>query len=155
MYIPTSSVLIPIFLIYRELGLLNTEFAVILTSLNIPFLVFLFHQNAESFPIDIIKSARIDGANEIAIFVKLFVPYMKPVLFTAVMFTFFDAWNSVLLPVIILQSQDKLTNALFLNSIGSIWTSDYAVLMTSLVISTLPSFILFVLCRKYLKIGLI
>ncbi len=150
-YIPTASIIVPIFLIVRFLNLMNTYFAVIITSLNIPFLVFLFRQNAKGFQKEIINSARIDGANEIKIFFKLFVPYMKPVYLSAIMFSFFDAWNSVMIPVIIIQSPSKLTNSIFLNSIGNIWFSDYAVLMISLLISTLPMFIIFTIFRKYLN----
>ncbi len=153
MYIPTVTIVIPIFLLLRQLGLLNSYIAIIILSTNIPFLVFLFKQNAELFPIELIKAAKLDGASEIKIFIKIFTPYFKHIYITAFLFSFFDAWNSVLLPVIVIQSSEKVTNSVFLNSISSIWNSDYAVVMVSLIISTLPSFLVFILFRNYMING--
>ncbi len=153
MYIPTVTIVIPIFLLLRQWGLLNSYIAIIILSTNIPFLVFLFKQNAELFPIELIKAAKLDGASEIKIFIKIFTPYFKHIYITAFLFSFFDAWNSVLLPVIVIQSSEKVTNSVFLNSISSIWNSDYAVVMVSLIISTLPSFLVFILFRNYMING--
>lgn len=151
MYIPTASILIPIFLMFRYINLNDTYFSLIVTSMNIPFLVFLIQQNAKNFSNDVIKAARMDGANEFRIYYRIFIPGMKTVFITAIIFSFFEAWNSVLIPVVLLQSPDKFTNSILLNSIGSIWYSDYAMLMMSLVLSTLPTFLIFVIFRYYLK----
>lgn len=65
--------------------------------------------------------------------------------------SFLNAWNTILLPVVILQSQSKFTNAIYLNSLGSVWFGDYAVLMTSIVISTLPMVVMFLVFQRYIK----
>lgn len=154
MYIPASSLLLPTFLIFKNLSLLNTYFALILSSLNTPFLVFLFRQNIKKFPFDIIKAARLDGASDVRIFFRLCIPYLKPVFISAFIITFFESWNSILIPVVIIQSSEKFTNSIYLNSIGSIWFSDYGVLMASLLISTLPTLISFLIFRHYIKRGI-
>lgn len=64
--------------------------------------------------------------------------------------SFLNAWNTILLPVVILQSQSKFTNAIYLNSLGSVWFGDYAVLMTSIVISTLPMVVMFLVFQRYI-----
>lgn len=121
---------------------------------NTPFLVFLFRQNIKKFPFDIIKAARLDGASDVRIFFRLCIPYLKPVFISAFIITFFESWNSILIPVVIIQSSEKFTNSIYLNSIGSIWFSDYGVLMASLLISTLPTLISFLIFRHYIKRGI-
>ena len=151
MYIPEATLLIPSFLLFKELGLLNTFFAVVIVSLSIPFLMYLFKQNALLISKDIIRSARMDGASEFSIFFRVFIPAIRDVIIAAFLISFFNAWNSVMLPVVILQSQSKFTNSIYLNSLGSIWFGDYAVLMVSIVISTLPILMLFLIFQRYIK----
>ena len=135
----------------KNMGILNTYFAVICVSLSVPFLVYLFKQNALLLPKDMIKSARMDGATELSIFFRVFIPALREIILAAFIIAFFNAWNSIMLPVVILQSEAKFTNAIYLNSLGSIWFGDYAVLMTSIVISTLPILALFLLFQRYIK----
>ena len=132
-------------------GLLNTYFAVIITSMSIPFLVFLFRQNTKLIPIDIIKSARMDGAYELNIFFRIYVPCMKNVYVAALLISFINAWTSVIFPMILLQSQDRFTFAIFLDSLGSLWYADYAVLMLALLVSSLPILIVYFIFQRQIK----
>ena len=143
-----ATLLIPSFVLFKNMGILNTYFAVICVSLSVPFLVYLFKQNALLLPKDMIKSARMDGATELSIFFRVFIPALREIILAAFIIAFFNAWNSIMLPVVILQSEAKFTNAIYLNSLGSIWFGDYAVLMTSIVISTLPILALFLFVSK-------
>ena len=79
------------------------------------------------------------------------IPNLKEVVIAAFIISFLNAWNTILLPVVILQSQSKFTNAIYLNSLGSVWFGDYAVLMTSIVISTLPMVVMFLVFQRYIK----
>ena len=151
MYIPEATLLIPTFLLFKNLGMLNTYFAVVMASMSVPFLLYLFRQNALLLPKEIIKSAKLDGASEISIFFRIFIPSLKDVVIAAFIISFLNAWNTILLPVVILQSQSKFTNAIYLNSLGSVWFGDYAVLMTSIVISTLPMVVMFLVFQRYIK----
>ncbi|MDD3068341.1 MAG: carbohydrate ABC transporter permease [Acholeplasmataceae bacterium] len=151
MLIPTAALVVPIFLIFNYLNLIDTYLAVILTSMSLPFLIFLFKQNTRLIPIELIKAARMDGIGEFGIFLKIYVPILKPVYVAAIMISFFGAWNAILLPVVLLQTQSKFTNAIFLNSMGSLWYGDYAVLMLALLLSTLPTLIIFLIFQRYLK----
>lgn len=151
MYIPEATLLIPTFLLFKNLGMLNTYFAVVMASMSVPFLLYLFRQNALLLPKEIIKSAKLDGASEISIFFRIFIPNLKEVVIAAFIISFLNAWNTILLPVVILQSQSKFTNAIYLNSLGSVWFGDYAVLMTSIVISTLPMVVMFLVFQRYIK----
>lgn len=150
LYIPEATLLIPSFVLFKNMGLLNTFFAVICVSLSVPFLVYLFRQNAILLSKDIINSARMDGASELSIFFRVFIPALREIILASFVIAFFNAWNSIMLPVVLLQSESKFTNAIYLNSLGSIWFGDYAVLMTSIVISTLPILILFLFFKRYI-----
>jgi len=150
MLIPTAAVLAPTFLLFKYTDLLDTYLAVILTSMSIPFLIYLFKQNTRLFPSELISAARIDGLSELGIFFRIYIPSLKQVYIAAIMISFFNAWNLILIPVVILQSQYKFTNAIFLNSLGSIWSADYAVMMLALLISTLPSLLLFLIFQRHI-----
>lgn len=151
MMIPVAAILIPTFLIFKYVNLLDTYLAVILTSISLPFLIYLFKQNSQLFPIELIKAARMDGLSEIGVFFKIYIPSMQSVFIAAIMISFFNAWNAFLIPVVILQSQNKFTNAIFLNSLGSVWYGDYAVMMLALLLSTLPTIIIFMVFQRHLK----
>ncbi len=151
MMVPLSTIVVPLFIIFKNINILDTYFSVIITSLSLPFSIYLFKQNTKFMPIELIKAARMDGLNEFEIFYKVYIPCMKPVFITSGLLIFIDSWSSLLLPVVLLQSQSKFTNSIFLNSLSGIWQSNYAVLMLALVISTLPTIILFIIFQKQFK----
>lgn len=126
----------------------------IFSSILLPFLIYLFRQNAKLFPIELIKSARIDGVSELGIFFKIFVPNIKATILTAGLILFINTWNGFLYPLIIIQSREKTTLALYINSIGSSYTTDYGIFMTALLLSTLPILIIFSIAQKQFEKGL-
>ncbi|MDD4035902.1 MAG: carbohydrate ABC transporter permease [Bacilli bacterium] len=152
--VPTVINIIPLFLIFKMVGMIDTYAAVIICCISLPFNIYLFKQNTRLMPIELIKAARIDGLSEFEIFYKVYIPCMSAVFITSSLLSFLEAWSALLLPAVILQSQSKFTNALYLNSLGTIWSCDYAVLMLSLVISTMPIIILFIIFQKYIKNGI-
>lgn len=149
--VPLVSIIVPIFLIFKYISLLDNYFGVIIASISLPFNIYLFKQNGRLMPMELIKAARIDGLSEFEIFTKVFFPCMRPVFITSILLTFVEIWNSLLIPLVLIQTQSKFTNSIFLNSLGSIWSCDYAVLMMVLLFSTLPLLILFIWTQKYFK----
>ena len=148
MLIPEATLLVPLFVFYRELHLLNTYIGVIIASLSLPFLIFLFKQSSENFSPELIKASRIDGTSEIKIYFRVYLPVMKDVIIAGIIIAFVNAWNSALIPVVIIQSKELMTNTIFLNALGSIWFNDYAMLMLGLVLSTVPVILIFLMCSK-------
>lgn len=73
------------------------------------FLIFLFRQSTRSFPHDIIEAARIEGLGEFKIFLKMYVPIMRPTYAAAAVVTFMNAWNSYLWPLVIMQKPESKT----------------------------------------------
>lgn len=152
--IPASVIVIPLFMILRAFNMLDSLFSIILVSLSLPFLIYLFRQNTKLFPIDLIKIARIDGLSEFSIYLKVYLPNMKAVFVTSSLILFIDAWNSLLYPLVIIQSQKNMTLPVYINSIGSSTTSNYGAFMVALLISTFPILIIFVVAQKYFRAGM-
>lgn len=152
--IPSSVIVIPLFMMLRFMNLLDSLFSVILVSLSLPFLIYLFRQNTKMFPRELIKIARVDGLSEFSIYWRIYLPNMKAVFVTASLILFIDTWNSLLYPLVIIQSQKNMMLSVYINSIGSSRTSDYGAFMIALLISTIPILILFVAVQKQFRSGM-
>lgn len=112
------------------------------------FLIFFFRQSSESFPIETVQAARVDGLGEFGIFFRIYVPIMAPTFAAAAIVTFMNAWNNYLWPLIIMQSQDSQTMPLLITGLTAGYTTDYGILMLSVTITTLPTLILFFTQQK-------
>ena len=113
-----------------------------------PFLIFFFKQNAYSFPKDTLEAARMDGLNEYQIFFKIFMPMMKSTYAAAGIFMFMASWNNYMWPLIALQSDTKFTLPLVVANLASGFTPDYGMTMVGIVLSTLPTIIVFFTLQK-------
>nr|WP_307998827.1 carbohydrate ABC transporter permease [uncultured Merdimonas sp.] len=148
MMIPTSSLVIPLFKMFSGMGLLNTKLGVMLPSLSTAFLIFFFRQNTKSFPQETIQAARIDGLGELGIFFKIYMPMMKPTYSAAIIITFMSSWNNYMWPLISLQTPDQRTLPLLISSLGTAYTPDYGMIMVGIIITTIPSALIFFLMQK-------
>lgn len=148
MMIPTSSLVIPLFKMFSGVGLLNTKLGVMLPSLSTAFLIFFFRQNTKSFPQETIQAARIDGLGELGIFFKIYMPMMKPTYSAAIIITFMSSWNNYMWPLISLQTTDQRTLPLLISSLGTAYTPDYGMIMVGIIITTIPSALIFFLMQK-------
>ena len=147
--VPTSVTMVPLFVLIAKLGLLDTYWAVILPSAAAPVGVFLMRQFMLSIPDDLIEAGRVDGASEWFIFWRIVMPLSVPALAANAIITFLPAWNALLWPLIVLQSQDKYTLpvALAIFAKGQ-FQADYGLLMAGSVVLVLPVIGLFLLLQK-------
>lgn len=148
MMIPTSSVVIPMFKMFSKMHLLNTKVGVVLPALSTAFLIFFFRQNTKNFPFETIQSARIDGLGEFGIFLKIYMPMMKSTYAAAAIITFMSSWNNYMWPLISLQTKDQRTLPLMISSLGTAYTPDYGMIMVGIIITTIPSALIFFLMQK-------
>lgn len=155
MMIPFSAMMIPLFKMFSKIGLLNSHIAVIIPAVSTAFLIFLFRQSNKSFPKELIEAARVDGVNELQIFFKIYMPSMKSTFSAAAIITFMNSWNSFLWPLIILQTPDKKTLPLVISSLSSAYQPDYGVIMVAIIISVLPTVLIFFLLQKNFVEGMI
>ena len=147
--VPTSVTMVPLFVLITKLGLLDTYWAVILPSAAAPVGVFLMRQFMLSIPDDLIEAGRVDGATEWFIFWRIVMPLSVPALAANAIITFLPAWNALLWPLIVLQSQDKYTLpvALAIFAKGQ-FQADYGLLMAGSVVLVVPVILLFLLLQK-------
>ncbi|HJD47571.1 MAG TPA: carbohydrate ABC transporter permease [Candidatus Mediterraneibacter norfolkensis] len=148
MMVPMISIVIPLYRMFSEVGMLNTMGACILPTISTPFLIFLFRQNSRSFPREIIQSARIDGLNEIQIFFRMYMPIMKPTYATALTITFMNAWNAYLWPNIVLLDNKEFTMPIMLAYLMTGYRMDYGAILLCVTCCTLPTIIIFLLLQK-------
>ena len=146
--VPFVAVLVPLFQLFSKMGLLNTWAGFFLPSLATPFLIMYFRNSARTFPKDTIEAARIDGLNEFQIFVRMFVPMMKPTYAAAATITFMNAWNSYLWPKVIMQTSNATTMPMLVSNLMGGYVIDYGVVMAGVTICSLPTVIIFFCLQK-------
>jgi ABC-type glycerol-3-phosphate transport system permease component len=148
MMLPLEVTMVPLFLIVKRLDWANTYQGLIVPFLVDGFGVFLMRQYMLGIPKDLIDSARIDGASELRIFWQIVLPLCKPALVALGVFTFREAWDMYIWPLIIV-SKDSLRTlplaiSLFMSSYGTAWDQ----LMAIAVLGTLPMIVLFFFLQR-------
>ncbi|MCT4508461.1 MAG: carbohydrate ABC transporter permease [Tepidibacter sp.] len=145
--IPSQVTMIPLYIIMRELGWINSYLALILP-IPTAFGVFLMRQAILKIPNDLIDSARIDGCSDIRIFFEIVVPLIKPAIITLTIFTFIGAWNEFLWPLIVTTNDSIRTLTVGLSSLNSQYTVNYGLIMAGTTLTFLPSFIIYLILQK-------
>ena len=154
MMIPFAATLIPLFQMFADFGLVNTNIAVIMPMVATPFLVLLFRQSARSFPHEILESARIDGLGELSIFTRIFLPTMSSTYAAAAVITFMAAWNNFLWPKVILVSNTYQTMPMLISNLTAGYVTDYGVLMLAVLLASLPTMVIFLLLQRTFAEGI-
>ena len=154
MMLPFVALMIPLFKIFSSMGLVNSWIALVLPSVSTPFMIMLFRQASRSFPIDIIEASRLEGMSEVAIFFRMYVPIMKSTYGAAMTVTFMNAWNNYLWPKVIMTKSASQTMPMMISSLTSGYTTDYGMLMLAVLITTLPTAIVFFILQKNFAEGI-
>jgi len=149
MVIPGQVAMLPMFLLLRELGLINTLFGAMIPVLAPIYGIFLVRQYAQSIPDDLIDAARIDGAGEFMIFRTVVLPTIAPVLATLGVFTFLSSWNDFMWPLIVLSDDARYTLPVALANLAGEHVLDVELMMGGAVITILPVFIAFLFLQRY------
>lgn len=149
MVIPAQVTMLPLFLMLKEFGFLNTYMAIIIPGLANVFGIFLIRQYVMAIPDSLIESARIDGATDFQIYYKIIVPLAAPVMVTLAIFTFMGTWNDFLWPLIVLNDSDMYTLPVALANLMGEHTKDPELMMAGSVITILPVMVIFLVLQKY------
>lgn len=156
MMIPAIVLLIPRFIILRQLGMLNTYQGVIFALAADAFGVFLMKQFFESIPKEIEEAAQVDGANRLTIFFRIVLPMATPALTALTIFSFQGVWNSFMDMLIIVGGKPELFNLpLGLSSLRGIFgnTLEWNTYLAGAVITTLPLALVFFFFQRYFVEG--
>jgi multiple sugar transport system permease protein len=146
--VPAQVGMLPLFLMMREMGLVNTYAGVIVPYLASIFGIFLIRQYALSVPDDLLDAARIDGAGEFRIFRMVALPIIKPILVTMAAFTFLSAWNDFMWPLIILSDSGMYTLPVALANLVGEHVQDTELMMAGSVVTILPALVVFLVFQR-------
>jgi multiple sugar transport system permease protein len=152
--IPGQVAMVPLFLLLKHMGLVNTYGGVIVPALASIFGIFLVRQYALSIPDDLLEAARIDGASEWRIFRSVVVPLLKPIIVTLAVFTLLGTWNDFMWPLIVLTDRDLYTLPVALASLSREHVQDNELMMAGSVLTTLPVLCVFLALQRYYLEGL-
>jgi len=154
--IPASFVAIPFYRIAQLYGLGNNLWSVIAAyvAFATPYAIFIFSQYGKSIPMELDESARIDGANPLQIYSRIYLPLMAPALVAVGTFALLLAWNDYLYQFLLLSTQRSMTVAValaqFLNSDESPWNY----MMATAIVYAIPPIVLYYSLRRYMTAGL-
>ena len=152
--IPSQVAMVPLFLLLRNLGLVNTYGGIIVPALASIFGIFVVRQYALTIPDDMLEAARIDGASEFRIFRSIVVPVLRPIVITLAVFTSLAAWNDFMWPLIVLNDMDLYTLPVALASLSREHVQDNELMMAGAVLTTFPVLLVFLALQRYYIRGL-
>ena len=152
--IPGQVAMMPLFLLLKQMHLVNSYAGAIVPGMAGIFGIFLVRQYARSIPDELLEAARIDGAGEFRIFWQIVLPALKPILVTLAIFSFLGAWNDFMWPLIVLSDEHLHTLPVALASLSREHVQDNELMMAGSVVTVLPVLLLFLALQRYYLQGL-
>jgi multiple sugar transport system permease protein len=134
--VPAQVGMLPLFLLLRQLGFVNT------------FGILLVRQYVQSLPDDLLDQARVDGASEMRIFWTVVLPVIRPILVTLATFTFLSAWNDFMWPLIVVSDSTRYTLPVALANLVGEHVQDTELMMAGSVLTVLPALVVFLLFQR-------
>ena len=155
MMIPAQVTSIGFYQFIYSIHMTNSFIPLIIPAIAAPASVFFMRQYLlATLSIDIVNSARIDGAGEIKIFNRIIIPIMKPAIATQAIFAFVGSWNSLMMPMILLTDSDKYTMPIMVSLLrGDIYKTELGSVYLGLSMTVLPLLIVYFLLSKYIIAG--
>lgn len=157
MMLPAMVTEIPRFILFQQLGWIDTFYPLIIPAFfgGSAFFIFLLRQFFRTIPIDLDEAARIDGCGSFRIYSTIIMPLSKPVLATVLIFSFIWGWNDFWGPLVYLRSADKKTLALGLQVFQGLYQTEYHHLMAASLVVLLPVLIIFIVAQRYFIKGIV
>lgn len=146
--IPLAALLIPLFLITRSLGIIDTRLALILPPLANPLGVFMIRAFIAGVPDELIHSARMDGAGEFEIFRRVVVPLIRPGLVVHATFIFANQYTSFLWPLVAVRDVQKQVITVGISTLRAIFTVDWGLISAASLVAAVPLTVIFILFQR-------
>ncbi len=154
MLIPIQVLVIPMFLVVRDLGFTNTRTALVLPFIAHPLGAFLFRQYMLGVPDSVIESGRIEGASEFRIFGQLFAPMVVPAFAAFAVVDFVNVWNGFIWPLVVVRDQSKFVLPVWLNTlIQDPYLQNNAMLFAASLLTVIPAVLLFIFFQRQFVSG--
>lgn len=156
MMIPSAVVMVPRFMLFTKLKLIDTYMPLILPSaFGTAFSIFLLRQFFMTIPIDLEEAAVIDGCSKLRIWATIIMPLSKPIIATLSVFLFQGSYNDFMGPLIYLNSDTKFTVQLGLAGFRNSFSTRYDLIMAGSMLALIPVLIIYVVCQKYIVKGIV
>ncbi len=152
--IPTEMLIIPWYLMSNSLKWMNTYWSIMFPGMISAFGIFMMRQFFEGLPNDLIEAARIDGLNELGIYVRIAVPLVKPAISALMIFTFLGNWNAFLWPVIIISKPVLYTLPVGISLFSTDAGAQWELIMTAASLATLPVLAVFLVFQRQIIEGI-
>ena len=149
MMIPFEAIMIPLYLVSRSLGIMNTLPGLIIPFAISAFGVFQMRQYLLTFPSEFLDASRVDGLREFGIFLRIVLPNSTPVIATLGILSFRNQWDNLLWPMLCAQAEKLKTLPLYISSFAEEKQTDEGALMACAFLASIPMFILFFTLSKY------
>ncbi|MFI5908862.1 carbohydrate ABC transporter permease [Dactylosporangium sp. NPDC051541] len=146
--IPIQLLMIPTYLMFARLGIVDTLAAAFVPWLASAFGIFLMRQFFLSLPVELEEAARIDGCGVFRTFVSIVLPLARPALATLAVFTLLSSWNDLLWPLVAISDDHKYTLQVGLASFQGMRRTEWSQLMAGNVVATMPLVLAFLLAQK-------
>ena len=153
--VPAQVAMLPLFLLLKELGLVNTWAGVVIPGMASIFGIFLVRQYALSIPDALLDAARIDGAGELRIYRSIVLPLCRPVLLTLGVLTFMGTWNDFLWPLVVLTDDSMYTLPVALANLLGEHVQDVELMMAGSVLTVAPVVVLFFALQRHYVEGIV
>jgi multiple sugar transport system permease protein len=154
--LPYQVIMIPVYVIFRKLGWLDTYLPLIVPAyLGNAFYIFLIRQFFLTIPNDLEDAARVDGASSLRILLQIFLPNSKPVLLTVMLFAFVAGWNDFFGPLLYLRKLEQMTVSVGLSMFAGYRSPNWPAITAASTLSILPIVVMFVLFQRYFVKGIV
>lgn len=156
MMMPAVGFIVPYFITLKQFGLINNPLGLVgpHVAAGIPMSMMLIRNTMDGINDEMIEAAIIDGCSRRKVFFSMCAPLAKPAIGTAAIFVFKDSWNDYLLPLVLLNSPESMTLTLLPQRFTAFGGgSNYGVIFASLVLISIPIFLLYLFCQRYMVGG--
>lgn len=156
MMVPIHATLIPLFIYFTKLGLVDSQLGLILiyVSFGLPSAVLILCGFFTAIPKELMEAAIMDGSTIYGVFWRVVLPISKPALMTVTILSFVGVWNELLLALVFIADQHKLTLPVGLTRFSDEYTTDYAPMFAAIMIANIPTVLLFAFFNKRIMAGM-
>ena len=152
--IPAQVAMLPLFLLLRMIGAVDSYAGLVVPGIASVFGIFLVRQYALGLPDGVLDAARVDGAGELRVWWAIALPLCAPILVTLAVFTFMGTWNDFMWPLIVLADAKRYTLPVALANLAGEHVQDTELMMAGAVLTVLPVVVVFVFLQKYYLAGI-
>ncbi len=153
---PFATAILPLFIKVRDMGILDTYWAVILpqTAFGLSLAILLFRTFFQQLPKELFEAAYVDGCGYVRFFWRFTLPLSTPILATVGTFVFVQSWNNFLLPLVVLNSREAFTWPLGMMQFRGEYLTDWNLVLAFVTLTILPAILFFLAAQKYIVAGL-